>query len=271
MHNAVNLTPPAANPGHTYMMIFYHDEIAVKNGNGRPKLPSMLDVINWSIEVADAQYVGSLNGAGCYGMILRSPVKLAGGCFEKLAQLPGRIGSQALELVFRAFHIINWAKSADFCGRCGERMLVPSASRAFARQCAACGCTVYPRISPAVIVAVVKEDEILLARPNRFPPLHHSVLSGFINPGETLENCVRRELREEVGIVVDQIRYFGSQPWPFPDVLMIAFTARYVSGEIAVNQSEILSAGWFSADNLPAIPAYGGIARQLIDWFANKD
>jgi NAD+ diphosphatase len=116
-------------------------------------------------------------------------------------------------------------------------------------------------------VAVLKNNKILLGRNKRFKLPFYSVLAGFVEPGETLEQCVQREIREEVGITVKNIRYFGSQPWPFPDSLMIAFTAQYAGGDISLDGSEIIDAAWFAKDNLPKIPPRISIARQLIDWF----
>ena len=112
---------------------------------------------------------------------------------------------------------------------------------------------------------------ILLARSPRFPGKFYSVLAGFVEPGETLEECVKREIFEEVGIAVKNIRYFGSQPWPFPDSLMVAFTAEYADGEIQVDNTEIADADWFPSDRLPKIPPRISIARRLIDWFVEED
>jgi NAD+ diphosphatase len=112
----------------------------------------------------------------------------------------------------------------------------------------------YPRLSPAIIVAVVRGEQILLAHSPRFPEDFYSVLAGFVEPGETLEDCVRREVFEEVGISVKNIRYFGSQPWPFPDSLMLGFTAEYADGEIKEDGVEISHADWFSPDRLPQLP-----------------
>jgi NAD+ diphosphatase len=127
----------------------------------------------------------------------------------------------------------------------------------------------YPRLSPAIIVAVLKNKQVLLARNKRFKLPFYSVLAGFVEPGETIEECVQREIREEVGITVKNIRYFGSQPWPFPNSLMIAFVADYADGEITIDGSEIIDAAWFSKDDLPQIPPTISIARQLIDWFVD--
>ena len=134
-----------------------------------------------------------------------------------------------------------------------------------------CGLVNYPRLSPAVIVAVIKDHQILLATSPRFKAAFYSVLAGFVEPGETLEECVKREIREEVGLEVKNIRYFGSQPWPFPDSLMVGFTCEYAKGELTLDQNEILQAAWFEADKLPPIPGKISIARKLIDWFVEQN
>ena len=139
-----------------------------------------------------------------------------------------------------------------------------------AKICLKCGLINYPRISPAIIVAVVKKNQILLARSERFPTGFYSVLAGFVEPGETFEDCVKREVKEEVGLDVKNIRYFGSQPWPFPDSLMVGFTADYDGGKILIDKTEIKDAGWFTAHDLPQIPGKISIARRLIDWFVQN-
>jgi protease I len=130
----------------------------------------------------------------------------------------------------------------------------------------------FPRVTPAVIVAVVWDRKILLAQARRFPSAFHSVLAGFVEPGETFEECVRREVREEVGIEVSNLRYFGSQPWPFPHSLMVGFTAEYAEGALAIDEKEIVRAGWFDADEIARlpIPRHGTIARRLIEWFLER-
>ena len=164
--------------------------------------------------------------------------------------------------------MVAWNQHHRFCGKCGHLTEYKTDERA--RACPQCGLINYPRLSPAIIVAVLRDNRILLAHSQRFPAKFYSVLAGFVEPGESLEECVKREILEEVGISVKNIRYFGSQPWPFPDSLMIGFTAEYAGGEIKVDPVEILDAGWFSADNLPPIPPKLSIARHLIDWFTEK-
>jgi NAD+ diphosphatase len=168
----------------------------------------------------------------------------------------------------RASQVVDWATTHRYCGRCAtptER--VP---RERCMRCPRCGLLAYPRITPAIIVLVRRGDEALLARGARFPLPFYSTLAGFAEVGETLEQTLAREVREEVGIGVKDIRYFGSQPWPFPNSLMIGFFAEWASGELRIDGEEILDAGWYRVDALPSIPPKISIARALIDaWRAD--
>jgi NAD+ diphosphatase len=168
-------------------------------------------------------------------------------------------------LCCRALHLLSWHKRHGYCGSCGQSLV--NKMDELARQCPSCGSIVYPRISPAVIVAVVRENTILLARNKLSRHPFHSVLAGFVEPGETLEACARREVFEEARIEIKNIRYFGSQPWPFPDSLMVGFTAEYAGGTLQIDEKELETAAWFSADDLPRIPAAPSLSRKLIEWF----
>lgn len=253
-----------------YLLLFCNDEILLKEQEGIIQIPSMYDIKILNIKTNDMLCIGLINSNTYYAARLRKKDIFVGYTFKKLRQLFGYKSEECRNIVFRAFHIINWLKNNTFCGCCGGVMQVVAQPQEIAVHCLACGNMVYPRISPAIIVAVIKKNKILLAHSNRFPPGLFSVIAGFVEPGETLENCVRRELQEEIGIEVNNIKYFGNQPWPFPDSLMIAFTAEYACGEITVDNNEIVTAGWFSADTLPDIPDKGSVARQLIDWFLKK-
>lgn len=165
----------------------------------------------------------------------------------------------------KAYHLMDWTRKNLFCGRCGSPMKDSEVERS--RICPVCGHVEYPTISPAVIVAVEKEGRLLLGRSPRFPKDRYSVLAGFVEPGESLEDTVKREIREEVFIEVDDIQYFGSQPWPFPHSLMLAFTAKWKSGEIRIDEKEIEDAGWFSPEEFPEIPTTRSIAGKLIEHF----
>jgi NAD+ diphosphatase len=163
----------------------------------------------------------------------------------------------------RATQIVDWANTHRFCGRCATPTERVQGERCM--RCPKCGHLAYPRITPAIIVLVRRGEEALLARGARFPLPFYSTLAGFSEVGESLEETLAREVREEVGIEVKDIRYFGSQPWPFPNSLMIGFSAEWAGGEIRIDGNEILDANWYRADSLPAIPPRISIARRLID------
>ncbi len=185
--------------------------------------------------------------------------------FSGLRNLFDSLDDALYRLAVVAVQVVDWDRMHQFCGRCGEKTEYKEGVRA--KACPRCGLVSFPRISPAVIVAVERDNKLLLARASRFPTQFYSVLAGFVEPGETLEEAVAREVKEEVGIELANISYFGSQPWPFPDSLMIGFTAQYAGGEICIDESEIVDAGWFEANELPTLPGKISIARQLIDWF----
>jgi NAD+ diphosphatase len=172
--------------------------------------------------------------------------------------------------LFRAFHIMQWRSESVFCGSCGAKNR--DAETEVARCCPVCGRLEYPRISPAMIALVENEaGEILLAHNKKFAGNVYSLLAGFVEAGETLEETVAREIREEAGIEVGGIRYLASQSWPFPNSLMIAFAACYTGGSLRVDGIEIEDARWFRRDNLPPLPGKGSIARRLIDtWSAGR-
>lgn len=173
-----------------------------------------------------------------------------------------------VQVCARGRHLLSWRDSSRFCGFCGDPLKLHPKEAAL--ECPSCSRVQYPRISPAVITAVFKEDRILLANNRNFPSGIYSLIAGFVDPGESLEQTVAREIREEVNLNVRNIRYRTSQPWPFPDSLMCAFTAEYESGELVPDGHEILDARWFSREDLPDIPARGSVSRELIDMFLDK-
>ena len=166
------------------------------------------------------------------------------------------------------YHLLIWLENSRFCGRCGKENEFHHHEKA--RFCPACQSITFPRISPAVITAVRKENRILLAHNKRFSAPVYSLLAGFVEAGETLEEAVAREINEEVGIEVENIRYFASQPWPFPDSLMIGFTADWKSGELVPDGIEISDAGWFGPEDLPRLPGKGSIALRIIESFLEE-
>ena len=214
----------------------------------------------------DRIYLGSLQGRPCFAVRLNREVPLpANHEWVDLRSLVGLISEELFWTAGRANHLLDWDLNHRYCGRCGRPTRDMPDERA--KICPDCGLVNYPRLSPAIIVAVIRNDRILLARNKRFKAPFHSVLAGFVEPGETLEECVQREIGEEVGLAVKNIRYFGSQPWPFPNSLMVGFVAEYASGEITIDRKEIMAADWFPADALPRTPTRISIAGRLIEWF----
>jgi NAD+ diphosphatase len=208
--------------------------------------------------------VGIYEGAYCQATWLaRDAEPLAGFTFRGLRTLFGRMDEAMLAVAGRAFQIADWARTHRFCGVCGAPMRRTPGERAM--KCA-CGHTAYPRISPAMMVLVRRGDSLLLARNVAAPPGRFSALAGFLEPGESVEDAIHREVREEVGVAVKDLRYFASQSWPFPGSLMLAFTAEYAGGDIVTDQREISEARWFGpGDPLPDLPPRQSISRALID------
>lgn len=218
-------------------------------------------------------FLGRLDGRPCWAVDADDHTDGADGAdgadYENLMALWGSVDETTWVVAGRAVQLVEWARTHRFCGRCGEPTEETPGERA--RRCPACGLLAFPRLAPAVIVLVERDDgRALLARNSRFPSSMYSCLAGFVEPGETLEQAVEREIREEVGIEVGDLRYMGSQPWPFPHSLMLGFTARWKSGEIQVDGKEIADARWFAPDDLPSIPPRMSIARHLIDGWLSR-
>jgi NAD+ diphosphatase len=240
-----------------------------------PAIPSSQDLADRVLALRGRQYLGYLDGSAGREHYFAAEVEgdaqpPPGMAFMSLRALFGRLTERFLGVAGRAIQIVEWDRTHQYCGRCG--VAVEQVPHERAKRCPQCHLTTYPRLSPAIIVRVLRRStsgqaEILLAHNRRQPPGFYSVLAGFVEPGETLEECVRREIREEVGLEVTDLKYFVSQPWPFPHSLMIAFTAEHRSGEITLEDHELEDANWYRPDDLPQLPPPASIARQLIDDF----
>ncbi len=232
----------------------------------------------WLALAGSRHYLGTLGTLGTLGALGRfgpSDPSSALDCWALAltAAPPGwravplRTAMQGLDaalaaLAGRAAQLLEWDRSHRFCGVCGTPTDLQPGERA--RRCPACQHTAYPRLSPAMMALVWRPGELLLARSPHYAAGLYSALAGFVEAGESLEDCVHREVAEEVGLQVQDLRYFGSQSWPFPHSLMVAYTARYAGGEIVPQADEIEDAQWFALDALPAVPPRFSIAGHLI-------
>ena len=261
--------PPGNAKQPVLWFIFNKSKLLVKPVRDRCLLPGA-DVFGHNgFKPAARLYLGLLQEQPCYAARLGPDDPAPEQCeWMDLRTLAGQISDELFWVAGRANHLLDWDLTHRYCGRCGQPTQDKPDERA--KVCPACNLVNYPRLSPAVIVAVIKNDRILLARNKRFKAPFHSVLAGFVEPGETLEQCVQREIMEEVGLRVKNIRYFGSQPWPFPNSLMVGYVADYAGGKISIDHNEIMEAGWFSPDALPRTPSGISIAGRLIDWFVTS-
>ncbi len=272
MHTPAGFAPaqaaPALLPGQALVFAFADAKLLVCGDEGAPTVPTLAEFEGMGL-VGNRHYLGRLRGIDCVAITLPEAVAEAApepaGCrYAGLRSLFLCLPEDLLAVAARAFQVADWDRSHCYCGRCGTPTREREGERA--KLCPACGHVAYPRISPAMMVLVTRGTEVLLARARRFPKPMYSALAGFVEPGETIEDCIHREVREEVGIEVTGLDYFASQSWAFPHSLMIAYTARYASGELAPDGDEIADARWFPSDALPPeLPSTVSIARRLIE------
>ncbi len=249
------------------MFAFAGDRLVIREGH---QLPSQDELAAMGAE-AEPIYLGRLAGVPCFTVPLEPGLDTGPGyAAAGLRELFGHLDPDLHAVAGRAFQVAEWFRTHAFCGRCGSPTQPLEEERA--RRCEGCGALYFPRINPAVIMLVERDGKMLLAQNRSFRGGFYSVLAGFVEPGESLEDAVEREVREEVGFAVRDVRYFASQPWPFPSQLMVGFFARHAEGEIALDpEGEIAGAGWFGRDDpLPPLPGPFSIARRLIDAFLGR-
>ncbi len=215
--------------------------------------------------------IGDMEGIPCKAYAIHTPIP---GDEAPLRQMMGLRASYD-ELPFeeyykagKAFEILNWDKNTRYCPSCG----VPTHQISdIGKKCPECRQEFYPHISPAIIVRITKGDSILLVHARNFRGTFYGLVAGFLEAGETLEECVHREVMEEVGLHIKNLKYFGSQPWPYPSGVMIGFTAEYESGSIKLQDEELNAGAFYTKDNLPEIPRKLSLARKLIDDWLEKE
>jgi NAD+ diphosphatase len=247
-----------------YWILRYKKQVLIKAAGGN--IVENIFPYGRASDFCDAQNVllaGAWLGLPCYTADIDQLPKKQPLEVIAVRRLFGLAGDGAFALVGRATQLLDWQNNHQYCGKCGKPTTKKNGE--LAMSCSACGLLFYPRIAPAVMVLVLRDDEVLLARSPHFTLGVFSALAGFVEAGETMEECAIREVREEVGIEITNLRYFRSQSWPFPNSLMVAFTADYVSGTLTPDPSEIEAANWFLRSALPPLPDPVSISRQLID------
>lgn len=256
----------ATVPGYWFM--FKGQQLVMPKGKNTVPLgdgPS-----KWQLKLGDRHFLGNYKGINCYSGALLDGQQLPGTMeLIGLRSLLGILDEDLFTIAGRAVQLDYWRKTHRFCGSCGKPTTVEPGEE-LSMICTDCNVSFYPRISPVVIMSIVDGNRILLARSPRFRSGLFSTLAGFVEPGETLEEAVKREVMEEVTLQVKEIRYVASQPWPFPHSLMMGFRSTYAGGKVHIDSKEIEEAGWFSAHELPPIPTKGTIARHLIQEFLDS-
>ncbi len=257
---AIGLVRPDATYGTWF--IFKSGEVLVKSGE-TAEIPLMDPIENGVTGISSYGYLGIWMEHPCFWAEASEGCPVAPGySFEVRRPLFGQIPDDVYLLMGKAYQMMYFNRTTKYCGVCSGEMHSQGDG---ARKCSSCGHTQYPQIAPATITAIIKGDRILLAHNKNFQGRIHSLIAGFLEAGETFEECVHREVLEEVGIKVKNIRYTGSQPWPYPNSLMVGFMADYESGEIQPDGEEIMEADWFTKDDLPELPHRGSIARSIIE------
>jgi NAD+ diphosphatase len=249
--------------------VFHRTNLLVYNEQPVPMLPMPVDVTSGAISIdrSRARFVGMLGNTPCWTVRAQDDRTPNGHAYENMRGLFNRLPDDLLAIGGRAVQMLEFDRTHHFCGACATPMETHEGGRS--RKCPACGETYYPKVSPAMMV-LIKRDcpqgrQLLLARSARFPRGMYSALAGFVEPSESIEECIHRESFEEVGLKVRNLRYFSSQGWPFPNSLMIAYVADFDSGDIVPQEGEIEDARWFDMDTLPSLPHRLSIARRLVN------
>jgi NAD+ diphosphatase len=259
---------PARIPAAARWIIVRQDGVCITPG-AHPSVLYPEDPRSSGIVLKRCQYLGYRGKVPYYAGEVNGDAPVPKGTeYSGIRDLFGRIPDEELAIAAFAVRMIDFDRSTCFCGRCGKKTSQLKTERS--KQCSSCGLVIYPRLSPAIIVLVQRDERLLLARSPRFPPGMFSLIAGFVEPAENLEHAIEREVQEETGIFIKNIRYFGSEPWPFPNSLMAGFTADFAGGELVVDNNEIESAFWFDREHLPRIPEKLSISRALIDWWIAK-
>lgn len=258
------VTPPSERESEAVWFAFQNGQLLMFEDADGCLVPQLQEFSTLGIPVESEHYLGTFHGQDCYALSISADIELPEHYFlQEMRRLAMEVDESLFSLAGRAIQVIQWDRDHQFCSRCGTLTQQHQTDRA--KLCPSCGYTQYPRISPCIITLITRGEYILLGRSPNWPLDMFSTLAGFVEPGETLEEAVHREVMEEVKISITDLEYMGSQPWPFPHSLMVGFYAVYQDGEIEVDGVEIEDAQWFHVSALPRVPPKGSISRTLID------
>ncbi|MGI8643827.1 MAG: NAD(+) diphosphatase [Thermomicrobiales bacterium] len=269
-HFVPAITPPEVPEDASDWWFVVRDETVLLVGAEQsPEIPRARHPLVLGVSIEKTHFLGLLDGRRCWATAATGPPEGANAHWSDLRSLFSLLPDDLLAVAGRAMQVVAWDRNHRFCGRCGTPTAASTRERA--RKCPDCGLMAFPRISPAVIVLIHRDGKMLLARSARFTTGMYGLIAGFVEPGESLEDAARREIMEEIGVTVGDLSYVASQPWPFPNSLMVGFTAQWASGEITPDPSEIEDAQWFHPSALPLLPSKISIARRLIDDFLARN
>ncbi len=249
------------------LFFFFHGEdLLLIIDSDKYTIPLLYNLEPYYPYIERQVFMGLYNDKACYAASLSEKPKTLS---EQISFQHIRLShellndNQTFSIVSKAKQLLNWDLNSLYCGKCGHINELSKSERA--KQCSHCHFMSFPQIAPAMLVLVWREKQILLARSPQFNPGVYSILAGFVEPGETLEQTVMREVKEEAGISIKNLQYVGSQSWPFPSNLMLGFSAEYDDGELIFDRKELEDAQWFSLDNLPKLPKPISVSRLMID------
>lgn len=259
------LAPPDADPGGPgFSVLLRGGDLLVEPAGEGHRLPSGFFPLGAGEGEVAPLYLGLWQGRPCRALFWTKDRDVPPGLVaESLLAAEPQLSIELLSLGGRAGQILHWEKNSRCCSRCGAATVpVPGE---WGKKCSGCGYAHYPHIHPCVIVLVRRGKELLLTRKAEWPPGRYSLVAGFVDFGECFEEAVVREVREETGIAVRNVRYLGSQCWPFPSQVMAGFVADYAGGEVVVEEKELEDVRWFTPEALPQLPPRRSIARYIID------
>ena len=267
----VRAYPPARlDPGPALWLPFVKGELLTRSEGGAVLLHHGDRDSVAMLDLSDPLYLGTLGGVPCLAAESDPDDGIPDGwAATSLRALFGQVSEAEYALAGYASQMLYWRRTSGFCPVCGHRTEPRGGD--WGRLCPHCGHVAYPHISPATLILIHDGPRLLLAQKPGWGT-RYSILAGFVEPNESLEDCVRRETREEAGLEITDLTYAGSQPWPYPHQLMVGFTARYAGGEIVIDEAELERAAWFEVASLPDLPPPVSLSRQMIDaWIATQN